>query len=1289
MKYQLLIWLLVVCGNFHIRAQQPTYVMNGKTYYVYPYQYEMEISMRNFRMGVKKEEIIHRDSLNRNIVSTEVKDVKHYVKMKRGREFRQYKKPFLEFRRNNPGMLINFDVTLEQDLTPTLEPLPDGEYVQFYRDIPYVDEDNVLRYHNDLVAAVFSLKNNRLNGYACWFNTMGDTLKAGRFSDGLKEGPWVWKRYEINTYGAKKKEINEKNLLNGKFKDTTYSLVNYKEGLLHGSCTRGYNDLINETGFYKEGQPSGEWFEYGYKIKREGYKTIYTDERIVLYHYFLPEKKIPAKSIIVRNQIIDMNRVNRMEDNVYLNRFDAFSGFYKLHEEKEEEGLELPEEKMHSYPGEDYDDNVIYGDYGPTTLGNMDFSYGNALRNYEINGKNYSRNDLIDSVGYEFQYDKLFEEYHPNGQLKMRVEIKNGKLVKEDTIFWDNGTPVNVINFLPETKEYEEKVFDYDGKLLYHLLYDSVGNFSRDMKPKLEADKHLIRGKVYTANLLDEFFEAQNSDTLNHTLLNKTDIFESLWRFDSTTAVLQTFDPATRTVESKSYALNKDLIYHLTGQFGEDYENVMATEDYRILDLNAQTVMNGSYVKPMIRYSWDLTSDTVPNSRVKYWMRSFDLSSDYTLFQNNTPFTGKFSLTTHQPKFHLKTSENAIHMDYANGRKHEKSVEKTYRVYRKKQKEKSLAQFMTASSIYNDEVSQTLFYNLVPFAGYIVEIVDDNYFYDQEEDYSEYGMYREGKSRKLSEKKAPAFDKTVEGQFLNGKPEGLWITRDQYGNITAEVPFVNGEIDGQVRYYRTAEPEKKLKNQDDEYDYDSPAERLLKDSLPEKPTHYLAKVCHYKSGVLNGPFYEINWLNDTLTKWNYIDGSLSGPSIERNKIAYTVANYEFGDVDGISRTYLTLPGKDTTILFDLNFQNGLLQGESKSYHLNGKMAKHGFFLSGEPIDDFEAFDTLGFRYQYVKFQYNQPIEEKIWEENQLSVRYEFDWRDSIEFNTRDIAGSTSLDRLLYQLGLDGDQYRQPYMGRPSLVDKTGIDYTMTKYYPNDTIARHGMISSGKKTGCWEFYSYDGQKLYEVEYYDTILQINDSVRFKSKGILTLLDAKEQAICRSWIVEKVEKYDCSHTDHHEIRMLYTFWERDASEHRINGYVKNYYDNGVLMNEGNVKNGLATGIWKFYDPYGNLNMVGEYVLGKRNGRWLSGDLSQVKYMGDICLNPNLPNLEEIMSYQEKLLDISVIYYQMTKVKKREYYGVNMNAEGPPEGYEGEEMYYDGEMYYDEEIRSDIELR
>lgn len=1273
-----LITLLLLAVSYAANGQQETHVLNGKTYHVYPYQEELSYSIRPFRYGVKQEEIIHRDSLNRSIVSTEVEAVKRYFKYPKEKGFRKYKKTFIALRSDHPGVLLNFRIPLEQDITPTLEPLPDGEYVQFYRDIPYVDKENVLRYRNDQVAAVFSLKNNQLNGYAYWLTTLGDTIKAGHFLNGLKTGKWFYNEFSFTTYYISKPEVAK--YLDGTYKDTNTILVNYANGLLDGPYSNIIDGDVMETGHYRNGEASGEWFEYGYKIIREGYKTKWTDTLIVLRHYFIPEKEITAKTPIIRNQILDLSNIDRYDfdlesDNI--NTFQSFSSFYHLYEQKEEEGLELPEEKMHSYPGEDYGEGMIYSDYGPSTIGNLDFSYSRNDRMFLINNKYYTRSQLIDSIGYVFTFDKVYEEYHDNGQLKLRFEINDGKLVKEDTIFWDNGNPVSVINYLPETNQYEEKTFDYLNKLIYVNLYDSIGSFIKVMNQPAAKNKYRINNRVYTANSYESFFSYDNMDTLEVPLVNPETLTESLWRFDSTQATLTIFDPATRTMTTDYFALNKELVDHSTATFSDDYESVIANEEYTVGDISAKTLINGSYYHNTERlFPGKTLSDTVLNSRVKYWLRSYETTSDYTLYYKDQPFSGTFTINTHTSDFKLKTSPESIVFDYAVGDKHSKAVEKALRVYKKKRKEKYLTQFMTPGTIYNSNVSNGFNYNVLPFAGYVYSPVDEGHFYENNYEYG----YDDRRSKKLSEKKAESFDKIVHGQFLNGKPSGEWITKDQFGNITAKVPFTNGEVDGTVYYYAVQYPEKKLAYQLYEMENE-----LLKDSFPSKPTYFLSRICHYKNGVLNGPFYEMNWMGDTLTQWNYVDGHLEGPSLERTKIAYTKSNYELGAVDGIMQTFLTLPGRDTTLLFDLNFQNGSLQGESKAYHLNGNMAKHGFFLSGQPIDDFEAFDTLGFKYQYVKFQYNQPIEEKIWEENQLSVRYEFDWKDSIYFNTRDIAGSTSLDRMLYQLGLAGEGYEEPYMGRPSLVDKTGIDYTMTKYYPNDTIARNGKISSGKKIGQWTFFSYEGRKLYEVNYFDTILQINDSVRFKSKGILTLLDTNGQIVCKSYIVEKIEKYDCSHTDHHEIRMLYTFWERSANEHRINGYVKNYYDNGVLMNEGNVKDGLATGVWKFYDPYGSLNLVGEYVLGKRNGRWLSGDLAQVKYMGDICLNPNLPNLDEILGYQEKLLDISVIYYQMTVVKKREYYGVNMNAEGPPEGYFGDDGYYDDEMYYDEEMYYD----
>jgi hypothetical protein len=58
------------------------------------------------------------------------------------------------------------------------------------------------------------------------------------------------------------------------------------------------------------------------------------------------------------------------------------------------------------------------------------------------------------------------------------------------------------------------------------------------------------------------------------------------------------------------------------------------------------------------------------------------------------------------------------------------------------------------------------------------------------------------------------------------------------------------------------------------------------------------------------------------------------------------------------------------------------------------------------------------------------------------------------------------------------------------------------------------------------------------------------------------------------------------------------------------------GVLQSEGGLVNGIPEGVWKFYDREGGLTSVGKYVNGKREGRWLSGDLTGLGFIGDFCL-------------------------------------------------------------------------
>ena len=1220
-----------------------------------------------FIIGADSREVLERDDKNRKVVNVTIETVEESESQQffpYDRKSKKMLKFFVEALQKYPETFYIYDRSLSKDLTPATEPLPDGEYIQYYRDAPYLD-NKTIRYKNDVVAAVFTIRNNKVEGYAKWIAADGKLIKEGNYAAGARNGNW-----KVYSYSPKQTETYEETQLKNRsvdqvfsniFYDTLIESTDYSMGLANGRYLKVDKGNVLESGYYKNDQPSGQWeiWQYAYFVDEK--VNIDSEELILVsrFTYADPDQRLIGKSIIIREEMIPFRYLYQRDTTYNLggygsDNFFDFTDFYEIaFPDETEEVTELSEEVSSSYEGEEMPD---YSDY------------------YDSEYESVSRNDLIDSLGYIFSYTGIYEKYYINGQLKMRFEIKNGTLVEEDTIFWNNGQAANVVNYLPDSNMYEQLFYDFDGLLIDRFVYDSKGNrIERESEENYGylSESTVFDGKTYSYADNHDTFVYRNRSALNqHGLTEKVTLEKQLWKKDSTVCKEITFDPVTRTYEHTIGAISKKPGYHEQAVFGEDYTTVNAFQDAYVGDLRLHSQYNGSKNGFPAYYGFFEGRDTFPDYFLAdEWSYYYELENDHTLFLKEQPFSGSFDIQLQQKKYSMKTAADAVSINIP--RNEFKQVWSARYNYWKRGKQKPILDVIQPGA-YGD-YSEAAVLKLVPFAE---PFFNRWYNYDYTDTYGSADLlsYERLESREIArrEKKKPV-NKIVTGRYLNGKPEGLWAIKDQFGDAVAEISFLNGEQDGDFVQYTTLPG---LSKEELKYARDNDVDlSVLELVQPLKDTRFVSTRTHFKNGRMDGPSVTMSWKGDTTNYAFYKDGYQVGKAFQRNTLVYSAYNFEDGSLDGISRTWLTLPGRDSILLFDLNFQNGMLQGESKAYHTNGRLAKRGFFLTGEPIDDYEAYDTLGFRYQYVKFLYSQPVEEKIWEENQLSVRYEFDWKDSIPFDISDISGSTSVEGLLADLGFGGNGYRKAYYGRPSLVDKTGITYTMTKYYPNDQTARHGKIVKGKKTGRWEYFSYEGKPLYTVDYADTILVINDSIKFRAKGILTYPDAKGAPSSRSYIIEKIEKYDCSHTDHYEERMLYTTWEKDSSVHRINGYVKNYYDNGALQNEGQMVNGLPSGIWKMYDSYGNLSRVGEYVMGKRHGRWLSGDLGEVKYMGDICLNPNLPNLEEIMSYQEKMFDVTVSYYQMGSVLKTEYYGINMNSEeDPSEGYYGDEEYEGG---------------
>lgn len=1103
----------------------------------------------------------------------------------------------LKYIRANPAKFYSSNYNIHQTVTPNLDVLPDGKYVQLYDQYFTLDAKGNVIPKKDQAAGFFELKNNLLEGFAYWINPIGDTIEQGHFLGGKKTGTWKYRA--SNSFS----ELYELIVLDPSYDEV---ICNYRDGVLDGSYEEYSNGNLIFKGAYENNKESGEWsiYSFSYSTGKPYLKEHFT--------YANEEKAPVSHKPMIRNVLFERVRI---QDSINLPvdfynmkiDFNKFFDYYNI----VEEDLELPEEKVNSYEGDEIPEYEFEEQY-----------YGRQGK--WVDGKLISRGKLFDSIGVKNNFTDVYEEFHQNGQLKFRYEFKNGDLVAETPIYWDNGVKANVIEYHPATKEYSSTNYDYDGKVISVELFDSIGDFKKTnvdlFQPKI-VNLEGLPAKYYKESM---YYEFNAYDTLKKPLNEKLTFYKS-WYNNQKPCSHVTFDPKNREAVIDVFSINQSPKLHVEFTFGENYEFYSSKSTSRFKNLSLIELSNASY-------EGFTKNDSVPHAKIYNLGEDFEKTSDFTLYMNELAFSGDvvFHFNARKPTFNFQ--DNKLDFTFANFKFQEK-LNKQVDNYLKtgKGKYKDLLAVM--------DLGQDYVNNILEFFPQLFEL-----FYP--ELYNEMGgEYYEGEYP--SEDLAKTM--RVEGKFTEGKPSGLWKSLDQDGKIIVQINFENGEKQGESLTYNYAYP---LSREDMEYFGPSIAD------LPQKKTYYLSRICHYNKDMLHGEEKKFDWKGNVTYSGSYKDGFLDGEILEKSDFVFTKSSYEEGLLDGIVRTGLTLPEKDTIILFDLNFQNHQLQGESKSYHQNGKLAKRGFFLNNEPIQDYEAFDSLGTKYHYIKFQYSFPVEEKIWEENELSIRYLFDWKDSIYFRPNDLVEVPSTYELLMQYGLFGEEYlEQPYYGRPSLIDKTGIKYHVTKYFPNQTVARDGPVDHGKKVGTWVYYNYTGEKLYEINYFDTILKINDSIKFKSKGIITDLDSKGNALSKSYIIEKIENYDCSHTDHYEKRQFYTIWQSHDSIGRMNGYVKNYYDDGTLQSEGQMLNGLPTGIWKYYTPNGQLNQVGEYVMGKRNGRWLTGDLSKTNYLGDICLNPNLPDLEKRLEYQENLLDIQIRYFKLGKIQKTEFYDVNLN--------------------------------
>ena len=103
----------------------------------------------------------------------------------------------------------------------------------------------------------------------------------------------------------------------------------------------------------------------------------------------------------------------------------------------------------------------------------------------------------------------------------------------------------------------------------------------------------------------------------------------------------------------------------------------------------------------------------------------------------------------------------------------------------------------------------------------------------------------------------------------------------------------------------------------------------------------------------------------------------------------------------------------------------------------------------------------------------------------------------------------------------------------------------------------------------------------------------------------------------------QYNCdAHHSVEESEKNYLLYINSNGDTLINdgkGYVKVESETGALKSEGQIKNGLKTGVWKYYNREGGLKGYGKYIEGKKDGVWLKDDLKGVPVDDETCHSSN----------------------------------------------------------------------
>lgn len=458
----------------------------------------------------------------------------------------------------------------------------------------------------------------------------------------------------------------------------------------------------------------------------------------------------------------------------------------------------------------------------------------------------------------------------------------------------------------------------------------------------------------------------------------------------------------------------------------------------------------------------------------------------------------------------------------------------------------------------------------------------------------------------------------VEGKYVKGKKEGLWVEYDDKGKLQKETLYKAGKVHGvrNTYYYESGLPEMKSTF----YEEIEVNGKLLKNVLDGTYERYgsngrLQLREHYNMGKPAGK--SVSYYEDGTVRQekNFEDGLLLKDVYYDTKGNHSLEiNYKISKQDSVFVSVKDGPElswKNNVLVEEANYTNGQANGAAKSYYPSGKLAASKYFVNGAPVGRWIDY-----------YENGQVREDRVYDSfpgSSSNIKYKttgwrYTWAEDGKLLSKSLYDSS--DKILVQ-----------HTYSDGIPAKYVCSIFELSYFPNGKLMSQ-KLGEVNNVVSWQYY-LDG-RLRKITFSNPVYLNSNQVEFLDDGTLhytsggyynnpdTLLPDEKTVnavLNASWFTRQKSP-------------LYTDSIKD-------GKYKLAYKNGKPFAALSFLNDVPDGDFVFYHPVTNDTILfarfsngvldgpwiekfagknewrrGHYSRGKKAGKWISNNITGIHY-------------------------------------------------------------------------------